>query len=130
VPADIDLISAHGTGTRTNDVTEVAAIHDVFGANAPPTISIKSMLGHSMGASSAMGTIACILAMQNSFIPPTVNFRNPDPDCPIDCVPNVGRAKALTTVENHGFAFGGNNAILILRRAPDLGDAFEARSAA
>ncbi|HEX4369119.1 MAG TPA: beta-ketoacyl-[acyl-carrier-protein] synthase family protein [Rhodopila sp.] len=122
VPADIDLISAHGTGTRTNDVTEVAAIHQVFGDRAPPTISIKSMLGHSMGASSAMGTIACVLAMQNSFIPPTVNFRNADPECPIDCVPNVGRPQELSIVENHGFAFGGNNAILILRRAPGPGD--------
>lgn len=110
----VDYICAHGTGTRTNDVVEVGAIRDVFGAEAPPTSSIKSMLGHSMGAASAMGAIACVIGLEDGFMPPTVNFRSPDPQCEIDCVPNVARTAQLDVVENHGFAFGGNNAILIL----------------
>src|SRR2546425_268141 len=82
-------ISAHGTGTRTNDVTEVGAIRDVFGSQLPPISSIKSMLGHTMGAANAMGALACFLGMDEGFMPPTVNFQTPDPECDIDCVPNV-----------------------------------------
>jgi 3-oxoacyl-[acyl-carrier-protein] synthase II len=119
-PSDIDLISAHGTGTRTNDVVEVAAIRQVFGDAAPPTVSIKSMIGHTMGAASAMGAIACILGMQNDFIPPTVNFRQSDSACAIDCVPNHARRARLRVVENHGFAFGGNNGVLIMRNGRDM----------
>jgi 3-oxoacyl-[acyl-carrier-protein] synthase II len=120
-PSDIDLISAHGTGTRTNDTVEVAAIRQVFGAAAPPTVSIKSMIGHTMGAASAMGAIASIIGMQHDFIPPTVNFRAPDSACDIDCVPNHARSARLRVVENHGFAFGGNNGVLILRSGRDIG---------
>ena len=119
-PKDIDFISAHGTGTPTNDVVEVGAIKDTFGANPPPTVSIKSMIGHTMGAASAMGAVACILGMQNDFIPPTVNFRNADPKCEIDCVPNKARKAHSSIVENHGFAFGGNNAILLLKNSQEL----------
>lgn len=119
-PHQIDFISAHGTGTRTNDVVEVGAIREVFGADAPPTVSIKSMIGHTMGAASAMGAIACVLGMQHDFIPPTVNFRQADPQCEIDCVPNVARCARIEIAENHGFAFGGNNAILILRNGRQL----------
>ncbi len=119
-PSDIDLISAHGTGTRTNDVVEVAAIRQVFGTATPPTVSIKSMIGHTMGAASAMGAIACIIGMQNDFIPPTVNFRSPDSACDIDCVPNHARRARLRVVENHGFAFGGNNGVLIMRNGRDI----------
>jgi 3-oxoacyl-[acyl-carrier-protein] synthase II len=120
-PSDIDFISAHGTGTRTNDVVEVGAIREVFGAEPPPTISIKSMIGHTMGAASAMGAIACVVAMQDEFIPPTVNFREADPQCEIDCVPNVARPGQIDIAENHGFAFGGNNAILILKNGSHFG---------
>lgn len=115
-PDQIDYISAHGTGTRTNDVVEVGAIRDVFGANPPPTSSIKSMIGHTMGAASAMGALACIIGMRDGFLPPTVNFRSADEKCAIDCVPNESRPARIDIAENHGFAFGGNNAILILRR--------------
>lgn len=120
VAHDVDFISAHGTGTRTNDVVEVGAIRDVFGDTPPPTVSIKSMIGHTMGAASAMGAIAGVLGMENDFIPPTVNFREQDPECPIDCVPNVARLGRNDIFENHGFAFGGNNAILLMRNARDL----------
>jgi 3-oxoacyl-[acyl-carrier-protein] synthase II len=115
-PADVDYICAHGTGTPTNDVVEVGAIRDVFGDQLPPVSSIKSMMGHSMGAASAMGALACILGMDEGFLPPTANFQTPDPACDVDCVPNVARPAAIRVAENHGFAFGGNNAIVILAR--------------
>lgn len=119
-PEQVDFISAHGTGTRTNDVVEVGAIKEVFGDQPPPTVSIKSMLGHTMGAASAMGAVACVLALENDFIPPTANFNEADPQCDIDCVPNVYRQANLSIVENHGFAFCGNNAILILKNGREV----------
>jgi 3-oxoacyl-[acyl-carrier-protein] synthase II len=117
-PGEIDLISAHGTGTRANDSTEAAAIHDVFTAGPPPTISIKSMLGHAMGAASALAAAACALALASGVIPPTINHVGTDPDCDLDCVPNVARRAELRLVQNNALAFGGNNAVLILGRAP------------
>lgn len=116
----VDYISAHGTGTKTNDMVEVGAIRAVFGHSPPPTSSIKSMTGHSMGAASAMGAVACIIGMQDDFLPPTVNFRNADEQCKIDCVSNEARDARITIAENHGFAFGGNNAILILKNWRDV----------
>jgi 3-oxoacyl-[acyl-carrier-protein] synthase II len=115
-PADIDLISAHGTGTRANDLTEAAAIRDVFGDAAPPTVAIKSMIGHTMGAASALAAIGCALALHRGFIPPTINHVETDPDCALDCVPNRTRRAELNVVQNNAFAFGGNNAILVLAR--------------
>jgi 3-oxoacyl-[acyl-carrier-protein] synthase II len=113
-PQDIDFISAHGTGTKANDVTEAQAIRSVFGDYTPPTISIKSMIGHTMGAASALAAIACALAITHQFIPPTVNHEETDPECGLDCVPNVARAARLSVVQNNALAFGGNNAVLVL----------------
>ncbi|WP_018347478.1 beta-ketoacyl-[acyl-carrier-protein] synthase family protein [Longispora albida] len=115
-PSEVDLISAHGTGTKANDVTEVRAIRSVFGADTPRTVSLKSMLGHTMGAASALATIASALAITHGFIPPTINHRETDPECPIDCVPNIAVPADLRIVQNNGLAFGGNNAILVLGR--------------
>jgi 3-oxoacyl-[acyl-carrier-protein] synthase II len=115
-PADVDLISAHGTGTRANDVTEARAIRQVFNDETPRTISIKSMLGHSMGAASALSTIACALAIDTGFIPPTINHERTDPECDVDCVPNHAVDAELRVVQNNGLAFGGNNAVVILGR--------------
>jgi 3-oxoacyl-[acyl-carrier-protein] synthase II len=115
-PYEVDLISAHGTGTKANDVTEVRAITDVYGESVPRTISLKSMLGHTMGAASALAAIACCLAITHRFIPPTINHRVTDPDCEIDCVPNVAVDADLRIVQNNGLAFGGNNAVVILGR--------------
>lgn len=112
-PADIDYICAHGTATRLNDVVESAAIHDVFGDRALPVSSIKSMLGHTMGAASALASVACALALDGGFIPPTINFQTPDPHCAVDCVPNTMRPADLRVIQNNSFAFGGNNAIII-----------------
>lgn len=114
-PADVDYICAHGTGTKLNDVTETAAIRQVFGDSLPPISAIKSMIGHTMGAASALAAIACCLALDESFLPPTINFTAPDPECgTFDCVPNVARQAQLEVVMNNSFAVGGNNAILIL----------------
>jgi 3-oxoacyl-[acyl-carrier-protein] synthase II len=115
-PADVDLVSAHGTGTKANDVTEARAIRDVFGQKPPPVISIKSMIGHTMGAASALSAAACVLAITYDFIPPTVNHVESDPECGVDCVPNSAVAARLRVVQNNGLAFGGNNAVVILGR--------------
>jgi 3-oxoacyl-[acyl-carrier-protein] synthase II len=113
-PGDVDFISAHGTGTRANDRTEAAAVRRVFGTDtAPPTISIKSMLGHSMGAASALASIGCVLAITEGFIPPTINHVETDPECGLDCVPNHAVAAQPRVVQNNGLAFGGNNAVVI-----------------
>jgi 3-oxoacyl-[acyl-carrier-protein] synthase II len=114
-PEDIDFISAHGTGTKANDMTESGAIREAF-ERPPPTISIKSMIGHTMGAASALGSAACALAITEGFIPPTINHQETDPDCGLDCVPNEARPADLRVVQNNALAFGGNNAVLILGR--------------
>jgi 3-oxoacyl-[acyl-carrier-protein] synthase II len=119
-PQEIDFISAHGTGTRANDVTEAAAIRAVFGHRPPPTISTKSMIGHTMGAASAISAVACALAITHQFIPPTINHERMDPECDLDCVPNVAREAELRVVQNNALAFGGNNAMLILGHSEGL----------
>lgn len=113
-PGDIDFISAHGTGTKANDVTEAGAIRKVFGPKPPPTISTKSMIGHTMGAASALAAVACALAITHQFIPPTINHERTDPECGLDCVPNKARDTRLKVVQNNALAFGGNNAVLVL----------------
>lgn len=113
--AQVDYICAHGTGTRANDSVEARAIHEVFG-EPPPTSSIKSMLGHTMGAASALEAIGCALALHRGFIPPTINFVEPDPECDLDCVPNESRPAELNMVQNNAFAFGGNNSVVIFCR--------------
>ncbi|MEV6404288.1 MULTISPECIES: beta-ketoacyl-[acyl-carrier-protein] synthase family protein [Streptomyces] len=115
-PEEVDLVSAHGTGTPTNDVTEIRAVRQVFGDRPPRTVALKSMLGHSMGAASALGAAASALALTHGFIPPTVNHRSTDPECPVDCVPNHAVEADLRVVVNNGLAFGGNNAAVVLGR--------------
>ncbi|WP_018218324.1 beta-ketoacyl-[acyl-carrier-protein] synthase family protein [Salinispora vitiensis] len=115
--ADVDYICAHGTGTPANDSAEARAVVEVF-EQPPPISSIKSMLGHTMGAASGFGAIASVLGMTQGFIPPTMNFTAADPDLPpIDPVANRARTAMLRIVQNNGFAFGGNNAIVIFGRA-------------
>jgi len=112
--SEVGFVSAHGTGTKANDLTEAAAIREVFGDPAPPTVSVKSMLGHAMGAASALAALACVAALEYGFIPPTINHRRTDPDCALDCVPNEARPATLSVAQNNAFAFGGNNSVLIL----------------
>jgi 3-oxoacyl-[acyl-carrier-protein] synthase II len=116
---DVDYICAHGTGTAINDKTESQAIRKVFyeRGNQVPVSSIKSMLGHTMGAASALEAIASVLTINNNEIPPTINYETPDPECDIDCVPNKSRKKKVDVVLNNSFAFGGNNACVVLARA-------------
>lgn len=115
-PEDIDYICAHGTGTKHNDRTECRAINKVFKDKKVPVSSIKSMLGHTMGAASAIEAIACCLTVENNIIPPTINYETPDPECDIDCVPNKAREQKVDIAFNNGFAFGGNNACLVIKK--------------
>jgi len=115
----VDYISAHGTGTRANDVTEAAAIRRVFAGSPPPVSSLKSMLGHAMGAASALAAAGCALALEHGFIPPTINHHKTDPEIDLDCVPNVARSADLRVVQNNSLAFAGNDAVLILGRYGD-----------
>ena len=120
-PEEVDYISAHGTGTIANDRAECAAIKQVFGSRfkAIPISSIKSMLGHTMGAASALEAITCTLILKNDIIPPTINFETPDSECDIDCVPNHSRKHTVNIALNNSYAFGGNNASLVLKKYHD-----------
>ncbi|MDP2905202.1 MAG: beta-ketoacyl-[acyl-carrier-protein] synthase family protein [Candidatus Omnitrophota bacterium] len=115
---DIDYFNAHGTGTPANDREECLAIKKVFGERAHqlPVSSIKSMLGHTMGAASAIEAACCCLSVKHDIIPPTINFETPDPECDIDCVPNVCRRTPVNIAINSASAFGGNNAALVLKK--------------
>jgi len=115
---DVDYISAHGTGTVNNDRAECAAIRETFGHRYRdiPVSSIKSMLGHTMGAASALEAIACSLAARNDIIPPTINYETPDPECDIDCVPNRSRRHTVDIALNNSYAFGGNNACVVIQK--------------
>ena len=112
---DVDYISAHGTGTGPNDKAECAAIKEVFKERSKQVMvsSIKSMLGHAMGAASAIEAATCCLAIRDDIAPPTINYQTPDPDCDIDCVPNTARKAKIDVALNNGFAFGGNNACVV-----------------
>jgi 3-oxoacyl-[acyl-carrier-protein] synthase II len=113
---DVDYINAHGTGTTENDKAECQAFHNVFGERLPhiPVSSIKSMLGHSMGAASALEAVVCCLSIDRSEIPPTINYEEKDPECEIDCVPNISRKHPVKLALNNSQAFGGNNGCVVL----------------
>ncbi|HEV8129725.1 MAG TPA: beta-ketoacyl-[acyl-carrier-protein] synthase family protein [Acidobacteriota bacterium] len=115
---DVDYISAHGTGTPTNDRVESIAVRRLFGKQAErvPISSIKSMIGHTMGAASAIEAVACALAIDTGIIPPTINYESPDPECDLDYVANQARRTDPSVVLNNAYAFGGNNASLCLAR--------------
>ena len=116
-PSAIDYVNAHGSGTRVNDVTETEAIHRVFGGHARnlAVSSTKSMHGHALGASGALEFIATILALRNGIVPPTANYREADPDCDLDYVPNTARERRLDAAVSTSFAFGGLNAALVAK---------------
>lgn len=118
-PGDVDYINAHGTGTKLNDATEIAAIKAVFGAHATQLAvsSTKSMHGHAMGASGAIELAATLLALRHQTVPPTANYTVPDPDCDLDVTPNAARARRLRAALSNSFAFGGLNAVLAVRTA-------------
>ena len=115
---DVDYISAHGTGTHANDRAECTAIRAIFVSRADhiPVSSIKSMLGHTMGAASALEAATCVLAVCYDQVPPTINHENGDPECQVDCVPNIFRAQKTRVTLNNSFAFGGNNACIVFEK--------------
>ena len=115
---DVDYINVHGTGTPANDKEECLAIKSIFKEHYKKVAasSIKSMLGHTMGAASAIEAIACCLSVKNDIIPPTINFETPDPECDLDCVPNVARKQKVNIALNTASAFGGNNACLVIKK--------------
>jgi 3-oxoacyl-[acyl-carrier-protein] synthase II len=116
-PTDVDYICAHGTGTITNDRVETLAIKRIFGQRARkiPLSSIKSMIGHAMGAASAIEAVACALVIDRGAVPPTINFNTPDPECDLDIIPNIARALNASVVLNNAAAFGGNNSCVVFR---------------
>ena len=117
-PADIDYINAHGTSTPLNDLTETRAIKNVFGEHAYKLAisSVKSMLGHAMGASGALETIACALTIYEGIIPPTINYCTPDPELDLDFVPNQARKQRVDTALSNSFGLGGQNACIVVKR--------------
>jgi 3-oxoacyl-[acyl-carrier-protein] synthase II len=117
-PVEIEYISAHASATPLNDKTETAAIKAVFGEAAYkiPLSGTKGMHGHALGASGAFELAISCLAMQNEYLPPTVNLQHPDPECDLDNIPCTGRHKRVDTILSNSFGFGGINACLILRR--------------
>lgn len=116
---DVDFVCMHGTGTRANDIAEVGAVKAVFGERPPPVSSIKSSLGHAMGAASAFGAVACCVALTENFLPPTINLHNQDPACDVDVVANRSRSARPHIVQNNAFAFGGNNSITLFQRVTE-----------
>ena len=119
-PSEVGYINAHGTGTAANDKTECAAVAGALGAHADKVMisSTKSMHGHLIGGTGAVELLACIMALREGVIAPTINYEEPDPECALDVVPNEAREADVSVVLSNAFAFGGMNAVLALRKAP------------
>lgn len=117
-PDQIQYVNAHGTGTAVNDATETRALHLAFGNHARKLAisSTKAMHGHTLGAAGALECSAAILGMTNGFVPPTINYNEPDPDCDLDYTPNTARTLDFEYAISNSFAFGGLNAVLAIRR--------------
>jgi beta-ketoacyl-acyl-carrier-protein synthase II len=115
--SQLDYISAHGTATPLNDKSETLALKHAFGEQAYqiPVSSTKSMTGHMMGATGALETVFCVKAIRTGVIPPTINYRTPDPECDLDYVPNEARQKPVRLAMSNAFGFGGHNAVLVVR---------------
>ena len=120
-PGDIGYVNAHGTSTPMGDSQETTAIKTVFDGHTDKMAisSTKSMTGHLLGAAGAVESIACIMALKNGVLPPTINYENPDPECDLDCVPNQARQNEVNYVLNNSFGFGGHNVALVFGRFAD-----------
>jgi 3-oxoacyl-[acyl-carrier-protein] synthase II len=119
--SDVDYVNAHGTSTPANDRTESLALQKLFGERAAlvPISSTKSMIGHLLGAAGAVETVACMLTLKNDTVYPTINYVTPDPECPLDYVPNVARSASVRYILKSSFGFGGHNVSLVLGRYGD-----------
>lgn len=118
-PEDIDYVNTHGTSTPLGDICEIKAIKAVFGDHAKNGLlisSTKSMTGHLLGAAGGVELAACLMAMQDNIIPPTINVDNQDPECDLDCVPNKARETRVDAVLSNSFGFGGHNSSVIVKR--------------
>lgn len=120
-PSEIGYINAHGTSTPLNDKGETMAVKMAFGpaANTVAMSSTKSMTGHLLGASGAIEAVVSVMALREGFLPPTIHYKNPDPECDLDIVPNVGREKALRYAMSNSLGFGGHNVSLIFKKAEE-----------
>lgn len=115
-PAEIDYINAHGTSTPLGDISEVSAVHRIFGSDTDLMMcSTKSMTGHTLGAAGGIELVATCLSMENGIVPPTINQENQDPQCIVDCVPNEAREHQVRTAMSNSFGFGGHNASILVR---------------
>ena len=117
-PEEVDYINAHGTSTPLGDAAETKAIKEVFGAHARELAvsSTKSVMGHTFGAAGAIEAIMCALAIHHGEIPPTINYRNPDPDCDLDYVPNEARKADVRVALSNAMGLGGHNGCILLGR--------------
>lgn len=118
-PEAVGYVNAHGTGTRINDLVETRAIRQVFGAHAERLAisSSKSMLGHGLGAAGGLEIVPTVLAVAEGLLPPTANYREPDPECDLDYLPNEARRQEVEVALTNSFAFGGLNAVIAVKRA-------------
>jgi nodulation protein E len=116
-PEQVGYVNAHGTATRANDISETLALRETFGERLSrlPVSSTKSMHGHGLGAAGALEAAATVLALRHGILPPTMNYREVDPECDIDVIPNVARAAQVEYALSNSFAFGGLNAVLAFR---------------
>ena len=118
-PEDVDYVNAHGTSTPVGDIAETKAIKRTFGDYAKNGLlvsSTKSMTGHLLGAAGGVEIAACLMAIQDGVVPPTINLQNPDEDCDLDYVANEAREKKITVALSNSFGFGGHNASLLIRK--------------
>jgi nodulation protein E len=115
-PSEIGWVNAHGTGTRLNDKTEMAALHQVF-RHPPPISSNKSMIGHCLSAGGGLEAVATVMALRTGMAPPTANYREADPECDLDIIPNTARALSMRATLSNSFAFGGLNAVIAMTAA-------------
>jgi 3-oxoacyl-[acyl-carrier-protein] synthase II len=117
-PTDVTYINAHGTSTPQGDIAETQAIKSVFGDHAKKLVvsSTKGATGHMLGAAGAVETAVCVLAIKNSIVPPTINLKNPDPECDLDYVPNTARQMPVNAIVNNSFGFGGHNSTIAAKK--------------
>jgi 3-oxoacyl-[acyl-carrier-protein] synthase II len=114
VPEQVGYINAHASGTQMNDSNEAQSIRAVFGVKSPPTSGTKAITGHPLGATAALETVLCALALEEQLLPPTLHYETPDPACGIDVVPNAARPSRFNYLLNNAFGFGGINACIAM----------------